>query len=574
MLFRSVLLKGKIKGGQWNKQMNVSYYEILRNSAPVDRGLIPVYALSEGLTQKIFRDCVQNILQEYGRNYPELFPEPLRIKYGLIPIVDAWQEIHFPTNTTKFEAARRRLAWEELLLLRLLAYITQERLTPPDKIRCSLQKKQLPELREILPYPLTKAQNRVLQEIRSDLQKPVPMQRLLQGDVGSGKTVVAFMAMLMSIEAGQQAVFMVPTEILAQQHYTNLLPLAERLQIVVALLTSSTLSKERTTILTALRSGDIHILIGTHALLQPDLEFASLGMVVIDEQHRFGVKQRAYLSNHADHPDSLVMTATPIPRTLALAIYGQLYVSVIDELPPGRQMIKTKFLPLDKRWQAYQFVRGEMEGGGQAYVVCPLVEESETQDLSNANEVYTELTNWFGENFRLGLVHGRMSAEEKRQTMEAFSQGIIQLLVATTVIEVGVDVPNATVILVEHAERFGLSQLHQLRGRAGRGTRQSYCILLGEPKSETAVKRLRAMEETNDGFELANLDLSIRGPGDIWGFKQHGLEELKAVKLDQDQMLIAEISNSIDQLLPDLEAAIWQEYLPIKFQNLDKIVLN
>ena len=567
-----ILLKGKIKGESWDKQMSVAYYELVKDET--ERGLVPVYSLPEGMNQKTYRECMRGVLQAYREEYAELLPESLRDKWNLLPIAEAWQNLHFPIGWAAYHKARKRLALEELLLFRLLAYHTQERFAPREKSRPPLDFELVRRLTEILPYPLTNAQKKVIAEIKADMSKPVPMQRLLQGDVGSGKTVVAFMAMLMSIECGRQAIFMAPTEILAQQHYSGLKALAEQLGLVIALLTSSATGKERMSILEALKSGEIDLLIGTHALLQPDLEFAVLGMVVIDEQHRFGVKQRAFLSNHPDHPDILVMTATPIPRTLALALYGQLYVSVLDELPPGRQAVKTKFLSLNKRKSAYEFVRQEIAKGGQAYVVCPLVEESEKQDITNAAEVYQELQGWFGDAFRIGLVHGRMPAEEKRRAMEQFGAGQIDLLVATTVIEVGVDVPNATVILVEHAERFGLSQLHQLRGRAGRGSRQSYCILLGDPKSETAVKRLRAMEQSNDGFQLANLDLAIRGPGDMWGFKQHGLEELKLIQLDQDQALIAELSDLIDKIALELEPETWLPYLKIKFQNIDKIVLN
>jgi ATP-dependent DNA helicase RecG len=342
----------------------------------------------------------------------------------------------------------------------------------------------------------------------------------------------------------------------------------------MALLTSSTGARERGLILEALESGEIHMILGTHALLQPDLIFHALDMIVIDEQHRFGVKQRSFLKQKGLAPDILVMTATPIPRTLALVVYGQLRLSVIDELPPGRQAVQTKFVPLERREQAYAFVAKEVRRGGQAYVVCPLIESSEKQDVTNAVEVYEQLKLWFSPDIKVGLVHGRMSGDEKQAVMEQFQSGKSCVLVSTTVIEVGVDVPAANVVVVEHADRFGLAQLHQLRGRVGRGSRQSYCILLGELKSEIASARLKALESTNDGFKLADLDLTLRGPGDMWGFKQHGLDEFKIIRLDQDQADIPAWTQVMEALCRQLDPDAAIDYLALKFRDHEEIILN
>jgi ATP-dependent DNA helicase RecG len=567
----ALLIKGKVQGDAFQKQINVAYYE--RDEERKIQGLQPVYPLTEGINGKQYRQWVRTVLEDYLAEYPELLPLALREEHRLLAIRQAWQWIHFPPSPEEYGRARQRLALEELLLFRLLS-ASEERLQPVSKIRSPYGRDLIRPLTEQLPYSLTPAQQRVLQEIRGDLQQGAPMSRLLQGDVGSGKTIVAFLSMLDAVERGHQAALMAPTEILVRQHFNNLCPLAEQLQLQIALLTSATGNKERLTILEALADGSLNLIVGTHALLQPDITFHSLDMIVIDEQHRFGVKQRAFLQDKGLAPDILVMTATPIPRTLALVIYGQLRISVIDELPPGRQEIKSKVVPLEQREQAYAFVAREVRQKGQAYVVCPLIEESEKQDLTNAVELYGQLQQWFEPDISVGLVHGRMKSEEKKEVMEQFQAGKLEVLVSTTVIEVGVDVPTANVMVVEHADRFGLSQLHQLRGRVGRGRRQSYCVLLGDLKNETAARRLQALEKTNDGFELAGMDLTLRGPGDMWGFKQHGLDELKIIRLEEDQAEIAAWSDWLETLPGQVNQAVVQDYLALKFKEHDKIILN
>lgn len=569
----TVLIKGKVKRAGYNGEIHVVQFE-KRDSIPEE--IMPVYALSEGINQKNMRQVMQNVLEESLSAYPEILPDAVRDRFRLLRIEEAWRNIHFPENEEKKTQAHRRLALEEYLLFRMVMKKdgqTEKAVQnfPPlpdeeDEISRTVRRK--------LPFALTGAQERVIREIRQDMQKPYAMNRLVEGDVGSGKTLVAAFSMLAALSRGMQAAFMAPTEILAMQHFHSLQALLKDTPIVIACLTSSTPRRERETLLEALKDGSLHILVGTHALIQEDLDFCRLGLVVIDEQHRFGVRQRAQLGEKGQNPDVLVMTATPIPRTLALSLYGQLSISVIDELPPGRLAIKTKYLPRRDRMQAYQFACRRIFEGEQAYVICPLVEESEKQNLLDVYTLYEELNAQFGKKIRIGMVHGRMNSEEKQQGLTAFSNGEIQMLIATTVVEVGVDVPQATVMVVEHAERFGLSQLHQLRGRVGRSNRQSYCILLGEPASDTAYKRLLAMQNTNDGFALANLDLKLRGPGDFWGFRQHGLNDLKILDLAGDQAVV-ELGETVLPLVESvLDSRIQEEYLQMKFPHLKDIAAN
>jgi ATP-dependent DNA helicase RecG len=391
-----------------------------------------------------------------------------------------------------------------------------------------------------LPYTLTNAQQRVWREIRTDMAAPYPMNRLLQGDVGSGKTVVAALAILAAIEAGYQAGLMAPTEILAEQHFMTLTELLGPLDVPVVLLTNNVKGKARASVLSRVAGGEICCVVGTHALVQEGIQFRRLGLAVVDEQHRFGVAQRATLRGKGESPDVLVMTATPIPRTLALTLYGDLDVSVLDELPPGRRPVITRARPESGRRKIYAFLREQVEAGRQVYVVCPLVEESEASDLRAATEMAERLQREVFPGLRVGLLHGRMAFADKERVMREFKDGAIHILVSTTVIEVGIDVPNAAVMVVEHAERFGLSQLHQLRGRVGRGPWKSYCILLSAASSEEAKRRIGAMEATNDGFRIAEADLSLRGPGDFFGTRQSGLPEFRVADLLRDAALLEE----------------------------------
>jgi ATP-dependent DNA helicase RecG len=465
-------------------------------------------------------------------------------------VAAAYRTVHFPDRLDDVEAARRRFAFEDFFVLQVGLTLKRRRqarehgrpLAPPGVL--------VTRLLEGLPFALTGAQERVWTEIRSDLARPVPMNRLLQGDVGSGKTIVAVMALLTAVEAGCQAVLMAPTEILAEQHLRTLRGLVEPLGLSVAWLAAGQRPRDRQAALNALRSGAAAIGVGTHALIQEAVELQRLGLAVVDEQHRFGVLQRASLRGKGEHPHVLVMTATPIPRTLALTLYGDLDVSVLDQLPPGRTPIRTDWRSEAARERIYEFVRTELRAGHQVYVVCPLVEETEASDLKAATEMAERLQAGPFRDFRVGLIHGRLPFEVKDTVMRAFKAREVDVLVATTVIEVGIDVPNASVMLVEHAERFGLAQLHQLRGRVGRGAARSFCVLLAnEPMSEDAKLRLEAMRRTQDGFRLAEVDLEIRGPGEFFGTRQSGLPEFRTAGLVSHVRQLEEARQDAAQLV-------------------------
>ena len=572
---QEILVTGKVDSRYRDLQLHVSAYEILDDEA-IEFNIVPVYPLSGSLNQKSLRKMMHFVLQDYLPDYPEILRPEIRDKYGLTDIHTALQNIHFPESAEAYLQARKRLAFEELLLFQLSLDKYHAQGKPIENCAIHREKNDLyRQLRQKLPFVLTDDQEKVLQEIFADMESARVMNRLLQGDVGAGKTVVAALAMAKAVASGYQAALMAPTEILAQQHYEAMQKFFADSEVVLACLTGGTPLAERRLILQATQSGEINLLLGTHALIQEQVEFNNLGLVIIDEQHRFGVRQRALLSQKGENPDVLVMTATPIPRTLALTAYGDLDLSVIHELPPGRKAVKTRYLPRSSRHQAYDFSRPLIKQGEQAYVVCPLVEESEKQDLQAAITLYEELSNTIYAEFSVGLIYGRMKANEKEMIMQRFKSGQIQVLVSTTVIEVGVDVPNASVIIIEHAERFGLSQLHQLRGRVGRGSHQSYCILLADARTEEAKRRLKAMEKSNDGFELANEDLAIRGPGDFWGVRQHGLQDLKIASLIKDIDLIRLSIEVASHLEPAyIHSPIMDLYIKNKFRQSNEIARN
>ena len=508
-------------------------------------GIVPLYPSSEtlsraGLDSRGFRRILRGLVDALKSQIHEPLPPDLRERLGLARLDEAVEAIHFPKDWRTLELARERLKFDELFAMQVFLMLQQKKRELEKK---GISFKKVGELTrqfiQTLPFELTEAQKRVMHEIRRDMGSAHPMNRLLQGDVGSGKTVVAAIAMLIAVENGYQAAFMAPTEILAEQHFMTVHRWLEALGVRVALLKGGQRSKHRREILSGLESGDVRIAIGTHALVQEGVEFKKLGFVVIDEQHRFGVMQRAVLRRKGLHPDVLVMTATPIPRTLALTLYGDLDVSVIDEMPKGRIPIRTVWRGEEKREAIYEFIRDEIRKGCQAYVVYPLVEESEKVDLAAATEGYETLSKSVFPECRVSLLHGRMKGEDKESVMQSFKSGDIQILVSTTVIEVGIDVPNATVMLVEHAERFGLTQLHQLRGRVGRGSDQSTCILLAQRGfGDDALERLKTMESTNDGFKISEVDLRIRGPGELFGTRQHGLLNLKIANLVTDGSIL------------------------------------
>jgi ATP-dependent DNA helicase RecG len=503
--------------------------------------LVPVYSTTEGLGQRPLRRLMWSLVDTLAGAMPEILPEAMRARRKLLGLGRAVRDAHFPESEAALAVAHRRLAFDDFLLLQLGLAILRSRTTRARGISLNPSGALVAGLRTALPYTLTGAQERVWDEIRKDMAAPFPMHRLLQGDVGSGKTVVAALAVLTAIEAGYQAAVMAPTEILAEQHFMTFRQLLEPLGVALTLLTSALKGREREARRRAVAAGDIACVVGTHALVQEGVQFRRLGLAVVDEQHRFGVAQRARLKAKGEHPDLLVMTATPIPRTLALTLYGDLDVSVLDELPPGRRPVKTVARTEAKRREIYTFLRAQVAAGRQVYVVYPLVEESEAIDLKAATDMARHLAEEVFPDLRVGLLHGRLGFEAKDAMMRRFKAGELHLLVCTTVIEVGIDVPNASVMLIEHAERFGLSQLHQLRGRVGRGPFTSYCILLhAAHPSEDARRRLDAMVQTTDGFRIAEADLQLRGPGEFFGTRQSGLPEFRVADLLRDAAILEE----------------------------------
>ncbi|MFH0790764.1 MAG: ATP-dependent DNA helicase RecG [Candidatus Omnitrophota bacterium] len=530
----SLILFGKVERYGARIQMSSPEFEIAGDdSAAFDLGrLIPVYSLPEGITQRYFRRIVKYALDEYMAQIKEFLPFDIRSRNNLLNLAKSLVNIHFPADSQIRIEAYERLCFDEFFIFQLPLVI--RKFKKKDKIGISHQVEGdlAGSFMERLPFRLTVSQERVISEIKTDMAKPAAMQRLLQGDVGSGKTVVAVIASLFAIQGGYQAVLMVPTEILAKQHYEKIsCQLSavgnQQKKIKLGLLTSSADKKTKQEVYRQIRDGGIDLLIGTHALLEEAVEFKNLGLVVIDEQHKFGVGQRALLPKRGANPDVLIMTATPIPRTLAITLYGDLDISIISELPPGRVPIKTLSFNRQQRSQAYRIVREQLKLGRQAYIIYPLIAESDVLDISGAEEMFIRLKSEEFKEFRLGLIHGRLEEKKQDEIMSGFKSGDIDILVSTTVLEVGIDIPNATGMIIEYAERFGLSQLHQLRGRIGRGEYESFCILLGDAQTPEAQARLSAMARYNDGFRIAEEDLKIRGPGEFFGNRQHGLADLK-----------------------------------------------
>jgi ATP-dependent DNA helicase RecG len=545
-----VVLFGLVEMRPGGLQLTNPQYEVLEeeDGETIHTGrIVPVYEKAGSVTTKIQRKLVFEALQRLPEDLPDHLPEGVRARHKFPSRMAALTASHFPPPDTPLDElnrfatpAQRRLIFEEAFLFQM-GVAARRRSTASDQKRVPIRvdDRIRESARRVLPFRLTPGQRTALKEIVDDLGRPSPMNRLLQGDVGAGKTIVALLAALVAMENGLQVAFMAPTEILAEQHFSNISKLLEASRFRVALLTGSTGAATRRRQLAEVESGAVQLVVGTHALVQGPVSFKQLGLIVIDEQHRFGVLQRAMLRDKALHPDVLVMTATPIPRTLALTVYGDLDTSFIRDVPPGRLPIKTIARPESRREDLYAFTRRELDAGRQAYVIYPLVEESEKVDLKAATEMADHLGHEVFPEYRVGLLHGRMKPEGKDRVMKAFAAGELHLLVSTSVVEVGIDVPNATVMIVEHAERFGLSQLHQLRGRVGRAGHQSYCCLLYQsPLSDDARGRLRALTETTNGFEIAERDLQLRGPGDFFGTRQAGVPTFRLIDLRRDSELL------------------------------------
>ncbi len=546
---RTIVAYGTVQAGAYHWQMSTPEWEVADESG-APPGVVPVYPLTEGLVQARMRALVQRVLTAYDDLLIDPLPESLLKRRGLMPLREALWSVHYPASMDQVEPARNSLAYRELLMLQLHLALQRAEVDSMPGVAFPIDPEALrSELSQIAPFTLTGAQQRVISQIWQDMASPRPMQRLLQGDVGSGKTIVAAAAVLACVRAGYQAAIMAPTAILATQHWLVFNRLLQKMGWAIDLAVGSLGARARKSLRNSIATGTSQVAVGTHALIEEDVQFARLGLVIIDEQHRFGVLQRAALRQKGLNPDTLVMTATPIPRTLTMSLFGDLDLSAIDEMPPGRTPVRTHWKKPQERTQVYNGVRSLMDAGRQVYWVCPLVSESEKLQARAATELAEHLRRDIFPEYRIGLLHGQMKPTEKDTIMEQFRQGEIQLLVSTTVIEVGVDVPNASVMVVEDAERFGLAQLHQLRGRVGRGSQQSYCILISEGASDNAEARLKILTETSDGFRVAEEDLRLRGPGEVWGVRQSGAPQLQVADLLRDGVLLREAREDAQSLV-------------------------
>ena len=565
-----LIVKGKVSESYGRSDifsMNVISFDVLDENENPQLGIFPIYPSTSNLTQKFFRTSMRNLLARMPE-LQEFMPPDIIAENELMPYDRAIRSIHFPRSRLDIDEARYRLAFNELFLIQYgLMLLKKQSQDEELGIKHKRNGKLMKQALESLPFKLTKDQQMVFNEVKNDMQKQTPMRRLIQGDVGSGKTAVAMLALVKTVENGYQGAFMAPTEILAAQHYEKFVKQLEPLGIKIGFLSAQVTrtAKKREEAYEKIASGKFDIVIGTHSLIEEGVPFKNLGLVVTDEQHRFGVAQRSRLEKKSElTPDILVMTATPIPRTMTLTVYGDLDISVIKELPPGRKPVDTKVRHKAGRRQVYNFVKNEILNGRQAYVVCPLIEHSESekmQEVASAEEIFDELRYGIFRGINCALLHGKMKPKEKDEIMQNFRENKIQLLVSTTVVEVGVDVPNASVMVIEHAERFGLATLHQLRGRVGRGSEKSYCILISDTKADTGKARLNLMETTSDGFKLAEEDLRLRGPGQFFGEAQHGLPDLK----------IADVFRDVDVLIKARRAAenfVENENSPAQIENL------
>lgn len=551
-----IKLNGKIKKSGMIIEVHSPVY--VKDGEKSDRvgKILPIYSLTEDLKNNDMIKMVDTALDDYLGFVFESLPEYVLAKYKLLDIHRTLRNIHFPTNRNAYVMSRNRLVFDELFTLQLGLFLLKERSKNETEYIEFKKTEEVEEFIKHLPFELTNAQKKVMDEISRDMTSKKQMNRLVQGDVGSGKTIIAVIAMFKAYKSGFQSVMMAPTEILAHQHLESITEFFKPLGIKCELLASSVTKKNKENILDQLKRGEIDVLIGTHALIEDYVEFKNLGLAITDEQHRFGVRQRAKLSSKGKSPDILIMTATPIPRTLALIVHGDLDVSIIDELPPGRKKIETYVKSDRDREDIYDFTKDQIDQGRQAYIVCPLVEESETLNIKSATELYEDLSVGEFSDYRVSLLHGKMKAKEKDKIMIDFKDGKSDILISTTVIEVGVNIPNSSIMIIENSERFGLAQLHQLRGRIGRGEYESFCILMNNGKGKVAKERMDIMERTNDGFLISEKDLEIRGPGEFFGIRQHGLPELKITKLPRDINILKAAQDTSFEILkkdPNLE---------------------
>ena len=541
---------GRINKRIGQTEMVSPVYDLEGNNKNTGR-IIPIYPLTYSLSQNTLRHIIEEGLKQAKDKIAETLPEYILEEYKLMKLKNAMQSIHFPKELKDFGEARNRLAFEELLTMQLLLLNLKNKYKNTEKGIKFDSKVKMSDVINDLPFKLTKAQTRVLEEIDSDMESDKAMNRLLQGDVGSGKTIVSIIAAYKAVKSGYQMAMMAPTSILASQHLENFKNVLEKYDIKCELLLGNTTKKKKEDILSRLKNGEIDIIIGTHSLLEENVIFKNLGLVVTDEQHRFGVRQRSTIVSKGKNPDVLVMTATPIPRTLALILYGDLDISIIDELPPNRKKIDTFAVRKSLEERVNNFVKKQIDEGRQAYIVCPLVEESEEIEAKSVEELTEKYKNEVFKEYKVECLHGKMKPKEKEEIMQRFKEGKIDILISTTVIEVGVDVPNSNIMVIENAERFGLAQLHQLRGRVGRGEYQSYCILKYQGNSELIRKRMQVMQETNDGFIISEKDLELRGSGEFFGTKQHGIPEFKVANLFEDMKLLKLVQSAAIKILEE-----------------------
>jgi ATP-dependent DNA helicase RecG len=573
-----IILSGKLKLTGGKLIFQAPAYELVNKyKEQVHTGrIVPVYHETEGISSKWLREKIKPLVDEWAYLFEEYMPAEIIKAEKLIDLQTAIKNIHFPENDEILKKARERLSFDELFLLQLKVLQKKklwQKISKKEEKKMATQKEHLRDFVNKLPFELTNAQSKVIKEVLEDLEQSFPMHRLLQGDVGSGKTIVAIIAALNIVKNGYQVVIMAPTEILAKQHYQSFLKFLKEYSFNIQFIAGSTPKKQKEEIIKQMKTGTVDIVIGTHALIQEGIGFKNLGLAIIDEQHRFGVKQRALLKQIGGSPHLLSLSATPIPRTLAITIYGDQDLSVIDEMPKGRQVIITRVVPEEKRQDAYRWIEDQVQKGRQTFIICPLINESDTLEVKSVINEYDYLSNHIFKDLKVGLLHGRLKQEEKDEIMSDFKENNINILVSTSVIEVGIDIPNATIMIIEGAERFGLSQLHQFRGRVGRGEHQSYCFLFTNKLSLEGLKRMKAMETHHNGFKLAEIDLELRGPGEIYGIKQSGIPDLKMASLTDSQLISRARFRAEEILKKDLNLDSYKKLLQ-KFSEIPEVFVQ